>query len=118
MPDEDDEQDGALSRLRDRLDAFDARRSRPIKPFAETAGAGEGWRLLGTLIGGVLCGLGLGWGFDHIVGSAPFGLIGGLLVGAGVSIYSIARSAVRSEPGSSGAQAAQAPPAETEDDGG
>ena len=51
--------------------------------------------MIGELIGGVLAGLGLGWLLDRIAGTAPFGLIGGVLIGTGASIFMIARSAGR-----------------------
>jgi ATP synthase protein I len=92
MPQPDEEQDEALGRLGQRLDAFDAKRVRQVKSYGES-GAGEGYRLLAVLIGGVIVGLGLGWLFDTLVHTSPFGLIGGLLVGTGASIYMIARSA-------------------------
>lgn len=58
-------------------------------------GAGAGYRLVAELIGGVLAGLGLGWILDRITGASPFGLIGGVLIGAGGSVFLVARSAGR-----------------------
>jgi ATP synthase protein I len=94
MPQPDEEQDGALGRLGQRLDEFDAKRVRQVKSYGES-GAGEGYRLLAVLIGGVIVGLGLGWLFDTLAHTSPFGLIGGLLIGTGASVYMIARSATR-----------------------
>jgi ATP synthase protein I len=96
MPDQDDESDGALGRLGDQLDAFDAKRVRQVKTFGEAEGAGEGYRLLAMLIGGVIGGLGLGWFLDRLAHTSPFGLIGGLLIGAAAAIFAIFRSASRS----------------------
>ena len=56
---------------------------------------GEGYRLLAGLLGGVLGGVGFGWLFDRFVHTAPWGVVVGLSLGAGVSVYSAARSAVR-----------------------
>jgi ATP synthase protein I len=95
MPDQEERSDGALGRLGDQLDAFEAKRVRQVKSFGETSGAGDGYRLLGTLIGGVVGGLGLGWFFDRLAHTGPFGLIGGLLIGTAAAIYTIARSASR-----------------------
>ena len=92
MPQPDEKQDEALGRLGQRLDAFDAKRVRQVKTYGES-GAGEGYRLLGVLIGGVIGGLGLGWAFDTLAHTSPFGLIGGLLIGTAASVYLIARSA-------------------------
>ena len=41
----------------------------------------------------MLGGLGLGWFFDHLVHTSPWGMIGGLLIGLGVSTYAAIRSA-------------------------
>jgi ATP synthase protein I len=102
MPQPDDMRDEALKRLDQRLDAIDARRVRPVSVLGGTEGAGEGYRMVAGLIGGVLGGLGFGWLFDHFIPlivpgahTSPFGLIGGLLIGIGVSIVGVVTSAVR-----------------------
>ena len=46
-------------------------------------------------MGGVLGGLGLGWLFDRIAHTAPWGLIGGLVIGTGLSAYLAATMAGR-----------------------
>ena len=46
-------------------------------------------------MGGVLGGVGLGWLVDHFAGTTPFGLIGGLLIGGGVSIFAAVTSAAK-----------------------
>jgi ATP synthase protein I len=110
MTDPDEDSEEALTRLGVRLDAIDATRTRRAAPIGEATGAGEGYRLLGTLIGGVLGGLGLGWCFDRLAHTAPFGLIGGLLIGAAASIYTVVRSATA-------ASAPQDHPLSSRDDG-
>lgn len=106
MPEPKEDRDEAASRLAADLDAFDAARRRKIKPVAEATGANEGYRLISTLIGGVLGGLGLGWLADRLAHSSPIGLISGLLIGTAGAIYSIVRTASRAngpagEPGRS-----------------
>ena len=43
----------------------------------------------------MLTGLGLGWLLDRLAGTAPFGLIGGMLIGTVAAIYLVVRSAGR-----------------------
>jgi ATP synthase protein I len=95
MPEPTEERDEAATRLAADLDAFDASRRRRVRPIAEASGANEGYRLLGSLIGGVVGGMGLGWLADRLAHSSPVGLISGLLIGTGGAIYSIVRSASR-----------------------
>jgi ATP synthase protein I len=116
MPDQDDKSDEALGRLGDKLDAFDAGRVRQVKAYGE-AGAGEGYRLLAVLIGGVLVGLGLGWFFDHMVHTSPLGLIGGLLIGTAASVYMIARSAMRTSGQAERSKPVSATASDDDDDG-
>lgn len=87
--------ENALGRLEGRLDAFDA--GRAAKPGARGIGesAGDGYRLLGQMLGGVLGGIGIGWLVDRFAHTGPWGLIGGLLIGAGLSIYATVQTASR-----------------------
>jgi len=94
MPNPDDPNDEALSRLDRKLDAFEAERARKAAPGANFA-LGAGYRFLGEVIGGVLGGLGLGWLFDHFAHTTPLGLVGGMLIGTGVSIFIAVRGASR-----------------------
>ena len=86
---------GALNRLDEELDAFEAKRARAASPLGGGDAGAEGYRLVAGLIGGLLGGLGLGWFFDRIAHTTPFGLIGGLLIGIGLSTYSAVRTAGR-----------------------
>ncbi len=120
MPDPDGlPRDEALKRFDARYDALAASQQRGSKVNDMESGAGAGYRLIGELIGGVLTGLGLGWVVDRFAGTAPWGLIGGMLIGTGAAIFLVVRSAGRM----SGAMAAQAGPvpsatsAQDEDDG-
>jgi ATP synthase protein I len=94
MSQPDDESQEALQRLQNRLDALTAER----KPKNAADGSaersmGEGYRLLGEVIGGVLGGLGLGWLVDHFAHTTPFGMVIGLLLGTAASAYAAVKSA-------------------------
>jgi ATP synthase protein I len=92
MPKSNDQGEEALRRLDKRLDAFAAGRE-PKIAYQDARAAGDGYRLLAELIGGILGGLGLGWGFDQLVHTSPFGMIAGLLIGLTVSVFVIVRQA-------------------------
>ena len=88
----DETREEALRRLDDRLDALTASRERKPSGLAAAEG-GAGYRLIGELVGGVLGGLGLGWLADRLMGTGPWGAIGGMLIGTGLAIFAIARQA-------------------------
>ena len=94
MASPDDPNEEALSRLDRKLDAFEAERARKVAPGGNRA-LGDGYRFLGEVIGGVLGGLGLGWLLDHFAHTTPLGLIGGMLIGTGLSIFIAVRGASR-----------------------
>jgi ATP synthase protein I len=78
--------------LDERIAAFEAKRS--LKSGATSQRAmGKGYRFLGEVVGGVLGGLGFGWVFDRLAHTQPFGLVGGLLIGFGVSTFVAIRGA-------------------------
>jgi ATP synthase protein I len=103
----------ARKRLGRDLDAFEASRAPAKSPLAGVGDVGVGYRLLAGLLGGVFGGLGLGWTFDHFVHTSPFGLIGGLLIGLGVSIYAAVQTAMAM---SAKSEAAGPPPPAVADD--
>jgi len=82
----------ALRRLDDRLGALEASQTRKAVSF-EPGGSGAAYRLVAELVGGVLGGLGFGWLLDRFLHSSPFGLIGGVLIGAVVGVVLVVRSA-------------------------
>ena len=82
----------ALRRLDDRLGALEASQTRKVVSF-EPGGSGAAYRLVAELVGGVLGGLGFGWLLDRFLHTAPFGLIGGVLIGAGLGVVLVVRSA-------------------------
>jgi ATP synthase protein I len=57
--------------------------------------ATDGYRVLGQMLGGVLGGVGLGWLFDKVVHTSPLGLVAGLIVGSGLSIWSTVHTGSR-----------------------
>jgi ATP synthase protein I len=119
MPNPDDPSEGALKRLDSQLEAFEAGRARKGSGLSATdqRGMAAGYRFLAEVIGGVLGGLGLGWFFDQLAHTAPLGLIGGMLIGTGASIFVAVRGAMRTANKTS-EQAGQtpAPPDDDEDD--
>ncbi|NQE65105.1 AtpZ/AtpI family protein [Caulobacter sp. RHG1] len=96
MPKADETNDKAFDSLDARLAAFEARKAaeKPAKAGAEKANQ-DGYRLLADLIGGVLVGLGFGWLLDRYVHTSPWGMVGGLLIGLGLAIFSIVRKAMK-----------------------
>ena len=107
------ESDDPSERLARDLARFEASRTPAPQPLANAREAGLGYRLLANLLGGVFGGAGLGWTFDHFVHTSPLGLIGGLLIGLGVSIYWAVRTALAV---SAQAQASAAPAAPDDDE--
>ena len=57
------------------------------------AGYGQALKLSSEFIAGVVVGVGLGWFIDRLAGTAPWGLIVGLLLGFGAGILNVLRSA-------------------------
>jgi ATP synthase protein I len=116
MPKADEPNDKAFNSLDARLDAFEAKKAAdaPVKAASEKASQ-DGYRLLADLIGGVLVGLGFGWLLDRYVHTAPWGMIGGLLIGMGVAIFSVVRKATTM---SAQASAASSQGTDDEDTGG
>lgn len=113
----DDPNEEAAASLDKRIDAFEAKRTAEKPRSMADHGAGDGYRLLADLIGGILGGLGFGWLFDWFAHTGPFGLIGGVLIGTGMSVYLVVRSAARMSKAASGANPAKASPDDDDDEG-
>jgi ATP synthase protein I len=96
MPKADEPNDRAPQSLDARIAAFEARKAaeKPIRAEHEKSSQ-DGYRLLADLIGGVLAGLGLGWAIDRYAGTEPWGMVGGLLIGMGFSVYLVVRKATK-----------------------
>ena len=52
-----------------------------------------GFRLSSELIAGVVVGAAIGWGFDRLLSTAPFGLIVFVLLGFTAGVFNVVRSA-------------------------
>ena len=94
MPKRDEPDAEARKRFDERLAAAEAAQARTQSGDAQRAMA-QGYRFLGEVVGGVLMGAGLGWLLDRFAGTKPLGLVGGLLIGTGISIFVAVRSASR-----------------------
>ena len=62
---------------------------------AGQAAAGQAWKILADLFGGVFVGLAIGFGIDRFADTTPWGIIGGVLLGFALSIYLARRTANR-----------------------
>jgi ATP synthase protein I len=84
------------SSLDQRLAAAEAAQARRQSGDAHQAMA-QGYRFVGEVVGGVLGGAGFGWLLDRFAGTGPWGLVGGLLIGTGLSITVAVRTASRTQ---------------------
>jgi ATP synthase protein I len=92
---------GEDERLAERLRALDRRirdREEAAKPAAEAGaqrdmrGFALAMRLSSEFVSGVIVGCGLGWGFDHFLGTSPWGLIVFTILGFGAGVYNMVRA--------------------------
>ena len=96
MSQPDDDSQEALKRLQNRLDTFEGQRAPKVEAGGSAESSmGDGYRLLGEVIGGVLGGLGLGWVVDYFAHTTPFGMVVGLLLGTAASAYAAVKSGER-----------------------
>ncbi len=91
----DETRDEALRRLGARAKALEVRTAPPAPTEHGAKAASYGYRLIGVLVGGLFVGLGFGAIADALLKTTPFGMIVGVLVGFGVSIWMAVRSAKR-----------------------
>jgi ATP synthase protein I len=94
MPKPDEPNAEAPKRFDERLAAAEAAQARAQSGDAQRAMA-QGYRFVGEVVGGVLMGAGFGWLADRFITPAPLGLVFGLLVGSGLSIFVAVRTASR-----------------------
>jgi ATP synthase protein I len=86
----------AIKRLQRSASELEARSTRQESAeLAATKVTSEAYKIIAELIGGVLVGLGLGFGADRLFGTTPWGIIGGVLLGFALSIYMARRTANR-----------------------
>ncbi len=57
--------------------------------------AGQAYKIIAQLLGGVFLGIGIGFVVDRFAGTTPWGLIGGVLVGFAVSLWMAWQTAQR-----------------------
>ena len=86
--------DNRLSEIRD------SRKIRTDQPGTESgdraaraSGMALGFRLSSELVAGVVVGAGIGWGFDRLLSTSPFGFIVFLLLGFVAGVVNVVRSA-------------------------
>ena len=86
----------AIARLQKSASDLETRTTRQVShEAAGHAAAGQAWRILADLFGGVFVGLAIGFVVDRFAGTAPWGLIVGVLVGFGVSVWMARQTANR-----------------------
>ena len=94
MPTPNESPEDALRRLDQRLGVAEAAQARQVSPETHAA-MSQGYRFVGEVVGGVLGGVGLGWLLDHYAKTGPWGVVGGLLIGTGLSIFTAVSSVAR-----------------------
>ncbi len=117
MPPESREE--AIKRLNEQADALERQsESRLAHEMAGQKAASQAWKIIADLLGGVLVGLALGYGFDHFAGTRPVGIIGGVLVGFAISVWMAWRTAkrIQAEAEASGVRPQAVPFDEEEED--
>ncbi|WP_061022733.1 AtpZ/AtpI family protein [Bradyrhizobium sp. CCH5-F6] len=89
-----------LGSLDQRLSEFRDRRNRTEQPAgdegdgaARASAMALGFRLSSELIAGVAVGAGIGWGFDRLLSTSPFGFIVFLLLGFVAGVVNVVRTA-------------------------
>lgn len=120
MPEPDPSDPKASRSFDQRLDDLRASQVRPASGLAAAEGAtGAAYRIIAELFGGVLVGLGLGFAVDRVARvTAPWGLIGGVLVGFAVSLWMAKQTADRltAQAAAGQATAGRPPPRALPDD--
>ena len=105
-----------LGTLDQDIEAFEAGRRKTRSTMVAGMAGGDGVRVLGQLLSGLLGGLGLGWLLDQVAHTTPWGLVGGLAIGTGLSIFSTVRMASRMGAGANSKPPPGVPASEDDDD--
>ena len=87
LPPTGESREEALRRLADSASSLEARQQSAAHHAAGERAAGQAWRILADLFGGVFVGLAIGFVVDRVFGTGPWGLIGGVLLGFAVSVW-------------------------------
>lgn len=96
MPKSGESREEAIKRLAESASALEARTARKAHDHgAQARAASQAWRILAELLGGVFAGLAAGFIVDRVFGTVPWGLISGVLLGFGVSVWMARRTAHR-----------------------
>ena len=89
-----------LGSLEQRLSEFRGRRIKTEQPAgdggdgaARASAMALGFRLSSELVAGVVVGAGIGWGFDRLLSTSPFGFIVFLLLGFVAGVVNVVRTA-------------------------
>ena len=98
------------------IEAFEAGRRKTRSTVIGGMAGGDGYRVLGQLISGLLGGIGLGWLVDQVAHTTPWGLVSGLLIGTGLSIFSTVRMASRFGAGTNSPPPPDVPASVDDDD--
>lgn len=108
-----------LKDLGSRIAAEESERAASAKPAVSldsAAGYAKGYRIIAEFVAGTLVGGLIGYGFDWLFGTLPFGLIIFLLLGFGAGILNMARAASRIPPAQERLDANPPPRAAVDDD--
>ena len=88
MSQEPESREEAIARLQKSASDLESRtQSQLAHELAGQKAAGQAWRILADLLGGVFVGLILGLLLDRFANTGPWGTIGGVLLGFAVSVW-------------------------------
>lgn len=86
----------AIKRLTESASDLEARTTRKESmDLAASKVTSQAYKIIAELVGGVLIGLAAGFIADRFLGTTPWGIIGGVLLGFALSIYMARRTANR-----------------------
>ncbi len=109
-----DDRPDPLRRFDRDLAAFESSRQKSVS--SGWGGASDAYRLLGQILGGVFGGVGIGWLADHFLHTTPWGLVVGIVVGAGVAMVAAIRTASRASAASARSETRLGPAPPVPDD--
>lgn len=96
MSQEPESREEAIARLQKSASDLETRTTPKIShEIAGQKAAGQAWKIIADLFGGVFVGLAIGFGIDHFAGTTPVGIIGGVLLGFAISVWMAWRTAQR-----------------------